>query len=439
MFSFSNVSVVYRSELKKKSFLLSAMSVFIVVPLVAGCTEGFVGSYNVDDTQNQGQVGVTLGYYMLPRGLIRVQLKELGGRFTINVVEPTFVGDPTRAYSLRYSESPFSSDTIDVDIDHTTGLLKSINAKAEDKLDDIIVAAARSAAVIFETAQPTENEIILVDRMIDPAKTEEVNSLQQEMNFAAMQFSSEKMSSNCGADHKLDKKEEESRRVQVCKIYQAFSTGQAINFSVEKPKFEYFDNSQTVAAQANECRTGVCFRSLHPYGITFSFNGPVPTKFSTVVGLPNESPAIPLEMIRSSTVTRVSNVTLVNGMVQKFHIEKPSEALDIVSIPLNVAKAIFGTIAELVQLKIDLTGKEEAQARKDIALIQAERDLRKEQATKLESSTGAGSQLPVVLQGSNGAPAPARPSLLPSNTLQQPNRDQAASPPLGEGTEDPNQ
>lgn len=45
--------------------------------------------------------------------------------------------------------------------------------------------------------------------------------------------------------------------------------------------------------------------------------------------------------------------------------EKPSEALDLVSIPLEVAKAIVRIPAELIKLRVDLSDQERALAEKE--------------------------------------------------------------------------
>src|SRR4051794_26330471 len=52
--------------------------------------------------------------YMLPKPQINVQLRKTGDAFTLNVGEPTLIGDATHRYDLVHNRSFFATDALDV-------------------------------------------------------------------------------------------------------------------------------------------------------------------------------------------------------------------------------------------------------------------------------------------------------------------------------------
>jgi hypothetical protein len=200
----------------------------------------------------------------------------------------------------------------------------------------------------------------------------------------------------------------------ACIGYTSIIGGTTIQFTVAAP--------QALDAAPADCSIGVCYRAAAPYGITFSFNNEY--SFNTVVNLPNNRPAIVLPMARTSFVKRIDSAEFENGMLKKTHVEKPSEALEVASLPVNVMTAIFDSISTLVQAKVDLSGKEKAlaDAQKDQltseqALAKARRDMEAQAAVAaagvyLLSGSSNGTSLSQKLPPIGANPNPV-PTLVP--------------------------
>jgi hypothetical protein len=88
-------------------------------------------------------------------------------------------------------------------------------------------------------------------------------------------------------------------------------------------------------------------------------------------------------------VTAKYEATFENGLVKTHKTEKPSEALAIASLPLDIIRAVFQTTAELIQLKIDTSGKETALANAKVAEIDAKKALETKLADKLGTAESA--------------------------------------------------
>jgi hypothetical protein len=134
-----------------------------------------------------------------------------------------------------------------------------------------------------------------------------------------------------------------------------------------------------------------------PYGVEFIFNGQY--AYGTGVNLPNSRPAPALPLERTTFVRRVNNVEFENGMLKKVHIEKPSEGLEVASLPVSVMTAVFTSISNLVQAKIDISDREKGLAQSQAALLQAQKDLQDKRIAVAQ--TAAARQPGVLLSGSS--------------------------------------
>ncbi len=361
---------------------MSYPKIAIAATLSTVCACGPI--YSSYPPNEPGGAGVPAGgaVYALPKALVRVRLSDRGDRFDLIIEQPTIVADdaPSASYQLRYLPSATSSDTADIEADPKTGLLKSVKMKAEDKLSEIVKAAARSAAVFAESAVEGEAGTDLVDRMIDPADPKEVSELQSTLNRTAMLRASERRAGAC-ADQ--DQK-------AACQSYTDIATGKRnIAFKIDAPS--------PYSATDADCSVGLCYRMPRPYGIGFSFG---PFDYQTVVSIPNNMPAAAINLSRATAVTRATDVTLVDGMLSTSHDEKPSELLAIVSWPRDIFDAFITSLSQIIALRIDLSEKEKSLADKEVARIQAERALREQQINRSPEPESVVTG-PPLLQGSS--------------------------------------
>ena len=74
--------------------------------------------------------------------------------------------------------------------------------------------------------------------------------------------------------------------------------------------------------------------------------------------LPQAGPTgfIPLEA--RAFVTTIDDVEFSNGSVKSWNIERPSELLEVVRLPVRIAKLLVSVPAELVKLRVDYSSDE---------------------------------------------------------------------------------
>jgi hypothetical protein len=137
---------------------------------------------------------------------------------------------------------------------------------------------------------------------------------------------------------------------------------------------------------------GVCFRPLRPYIVTITLGG-VPFRSETVL-MPNGAPILSLPVHRAAFVKNITNATFDQGILTEVHIEKPSELLGFVEIPLAIAKAISEIPGELLQFKIDYSTKEKQLADAQKAQLDAVQTLLNAQ----RNSNSTGNQSPLGQQ-----------------------------------------
>ncbi|GAB1720191.1 MAG: hypothetical protein NTAFB09_19220 [Nitrosospira sp.] len=125
--------------------------------------------------------------------------------------------------------------------------------------------------------------------------------------------------------------------------------------------------------------TGILFRTSEPYVLTLSF-GPnihkkagswcvIPEIHQTMVMAPNKGKMYAVDVNRGALITKKTDLTIVDGMLTKIEVTKPSSLVGVISIPLDILKLALSVPAELLTLRVKR--------------IQDERDITQAQAEKL--------------------------------------------------------
>lgn len=74
-------------------------------------------------------------------------------------------------------------------------------------------------------------------------------------------------------------------------------------------------------------------------------------------------------------VTNEYEYEFTNGMLTRYKATKPNEIVEVLSIPVDVAKALISIPAEILELKIDYSSKEEAYLKAQQLVLEAQKDL----------------------------------------------------------------
>ncbi|MFP6740060.1 MAG: hypothetical protein VCD33_00285, partial [Alphaproteobacteria bacterium] len=78
---------------------------------------------------------------------------------------------------------------------------------------------------------------------------------------------------------------------------------------------------------------------------------------------------------RTMFVNQATTIDFDDGMLRKIDIDKPSEALAAIQIPIDIVNAIVAIPAELIQFKIDTSGQSEELHEAQIGELMAREDL----------------------------------------------------------------
>lgn len=351
--------------------------------------------------------------YMLPKPQINVQLRKTGDAFTLNVGEPTLIGDATHRYDLVHNRSFFATDALDIGLDEKTGLLTTLNTSTDLQVDESLVAlggAVGALVTAFEAAEPQPTVQIVVDRTIDPTKPAEVRAVVDEMNRvygAAMHIS-------CAPSEYGTAAMSGNRSMLPAATTPLSGSAKCIQltFSLDGHDADYIPPSSE-----GMCSTGICYRPLTTYNVAASMPNDVKgalagqpnTKNSTVV-LPDMYSVRYIDTTRPAFVTRTTNLTMINGSMKTVHTDQPSGFVSAAGTPLRIIQAAFSAVGAVFRSEADAVTQQ-------IALGKARGDLRaQERQQKLEEKKEAASatKIPLILQISNGvAPQPAAVKIFP--------------------------
>jgi hypothetical protein len=226
-------------------------------------------------------------------------------------------------FVLNYNALATSEDDVKVSIG-PNGLLTKVNVSSEDKTGAIVLKLVElgeyvAKAIAFaETGQTT-----VFDATFDPFNP--VESERVRVGLAAFGYA-----------------------------YHLFRT----DGSEVDPEAEPVSPTRMTSPSAS----GIAFRPVFAYPLVLdqgpssrkrsrkSFGKPIAT--ATVL-LQNEAQIMTIPITRAAFVKKITYLGFDNGLLTEVDINKPSEALAFMDIPLAIAKAIVDIPAQIVQLKFN--------------------------------------------------------------------------------------
>lgn len=268
------------------------------------------------------------------------------------------VGDTAHTYALQRSGNVFTTDNVTVTVDPSTGLLTAIDVKSDDKTIPAIVKliSARKAEAA-DAASP----VVVFRGLFDPGWTElQVTDFNKRLSATA-QAHAQRLKSDSGC--KAPATDDSCKNILALDALLA-----ATPFAVA------VEGATGPARAPADCSVGFCYRMNVPHVVTLSGPG---SSNSALFGLPNRSPTFVMPLERWAFVRTTHDVKLEAGVFKSITTERPSSALAVASAPLDIATGVLGAVAQVVQLKIDLSGKEKALADAKVQEIQAQSALDK--------------------------------------------------------------
>ncbi|MCA8920036.1 MAG: hypothetical protein KDB32_13225, partial [Planctomycetes bacterium] len=320
--------------------------------------------------------------YLLPKALLPVEVVAAGAHVRVDLLEPVYVGDATQSYALRYDASSFATDSLNITVDPTTSLLKTLSVETKDETGEVLKKAISTLRA--ESAAGT-GETVLMQAVLDPGDDTSIADVEGRVRATLDSFvARQRQECEAAATTKLPGCGE------ILALPVSTKTQLSVKLMAPAPYAAGGAPSapiSTATAGGIDCGVGICFRGTLPYQVSLEAIGQTR---STLIHLPNHGPTMALPLSRHAFVKTKHTIGLRNGMLESYAIEKPSSALAIVSWPLDVYNAIVDTTAKIVQLKIDTSRSsvslqeqllEETKRRKEI-----EDELEKLRTPKAESA-----------------------------------------------------
>lgn len=325
----------------------------IVLLTLAAC--GSIISSSSSSSRGSGVV------YMLPRALLPVELTEHAGAFTLSVQQPVMMGDPKKRFVLERSSNPFSSDNVEVTVNPNTGLLQAVKVESTDQTLSTVVKLVSAAKAKAESADAGAVTNLVYRGLLDPS--EDPRRINDELKLAIAAYLGNRLALACDTPDQTDCE-------AVRQLTETVSTGA---FQIQLTSAS--DSATPTTQDAVDCKVGLCYRQNQPY--ILKLTGPHGETNTVLASLPNGSPTYVLPVERWAFVKSTHDITLQDGVLQSVITDRPSSALAIAGAPVDAAKSVFGAIGEILQLKIDLSGKETSLANAKVAEINAKSELDK--------------------------------------------------------------
>jgi hypothetical protein len=280
----------------------------------------------------------TAGYYFLPKALLHLDGERKAGssECTLILKDVVYAPDPRYLFGLRHLRNIFADDNVKVTLT-PSGLLSKIEITTEDKTGQVIVKLAELAkelikatftpGVPFGAGLPFQ-----VTFVIDPTVPADRDRVA------------------------------ESLRSYDCHLEVALQAQDNVTYSPNKDP---------------ETRDGVFIRPALPYRFIIQRRDGenITPVTETVVSLPNEAPILSLDLHRAAFVKLTQTLDFDNGILKGVSINKPSEAVGFVSIPVDVVKTIVSIPGELFKFKADIATQQKGDLEAQKAVLDAQKQL----------------------------------------------------------------
>ena len=260
--------------------------------------------------------------YHLPKGIVKMALKRVivGEDTYYFLVKPEvqLIPDPEHRYYFQYQVNAFTNDDITVEF-NDQGFLRRIHTLIDDQTDDFINKIGELAGSVFEAAASMSGFKV------------RSTGVREEMIYE--------------------------------QILDPFHEGDVANFNAVLKKF---DPNLTFVAEVKESEE----RTINPKGSEFQGKAGVFCRPPAIVELrlehPNQIDRHLLRMPHPSSVqfvgipwasfvqTEFEMQMNEMGYPTSIRVKKPSTAMALIQLPINIAKAIVELPAKLFSLKINL-------------------------------------------------------------------------------------
>ncbi|MDB5009361.1 MAG: hypothetical protein JWQ06_150 [Mucilaginibacter sp.] len=247
----------------------------------------------------------------------------------------SIVPDPNAVFALNYISSGYMADEVKFSID-SSGLLENIATTTEDRLSSIITTVSEAPSEILDLKFPI---VYAADiKKVSQNKATETLQFTKKFNILSSEIEAGKtqrewyinINGNVGNN--------------VLRVDASF------DIMIENNPNEKFKVKHETTAIS-----GILTRPLHTVKMVVTLKNPPVESISKIayeLKLPDSSCLINVLIKRSPFVKRVNTPKFSSGLLIENYISKPSEFEGLVSIPVNIGKAIASIPAQLFTFTI---------------------------------------------------------------------------------------
>ncbi|MCB0851938.1 MAG: hypothetical protein KDD63_06955 [Bacteroidetes bacterium] len=304
--------------------------------------------------------------YHLPKGLIKLTIQATPNGVQITTLEPEFIPDPNARYFFNYTPSPFTDDNISIEFG-PNGFLKNIHTIIDDQTDELLSqigdlansAISGALGLPGKTRDVAAQNIILFEGTIDPLNEDHVKMVNQSFKG------------------KMD----ELNLVFGVKDLTEQHSGKVV--------------------LSSEGQYGIFARPMGSYEISLSSST---GRLAKIIRLPDPEELHFIKIPNPSFVKTDFQIEFDDlGYPKSIKVTKPSSALAILKVPLNILSSILDLPAKLIQLRVNLDSQkaneidkklnlrtwEQKLEESDLELEKKKQAILKEKANSTEEDTRA--------------------------------------------------
>lgn len=237
--------------------------------------------------------------YALPKSLVDLEVKLKNNKLTIEAHEVRSVADETARFALDHVTDSFGSDELTIELS-SDGMLKAIDSKTTDTTKEVLVALVDTLAEAAKIGVPASAAgapagSFSVRMWIDPCSAADITAFDTLLTAHGASLS-RSLPASFGTATPPTTFDGVHHRAKISVVLTATAGSETVSIPVSV----------------------VDSRSMHSTPIT-----------------------------RGNFIEKSTKLTFDDGVLTKVVVDAPSEALGLVTIPLDVAKALVAVPAEL--------------------------------------------------------------------------------------------
>lgn len=333
----------------------------VVGLVVAGCSG--ISSVPVDSGfVSHGQLAAGTPY-SLPKGVVPVQVFVDSGGIGL-VIEPAqmITDNEVGILVARLNPSIFNDEKMSLTADPETGFLSSVSSEATARILDIATEAGKLAGRLsLQSAKAAffDGKVVLLEDSFDPLSDMDIARINDGINGAIARAAA-------GRIHQIPQV-----RLRVASV-------SAPGLSPNQPV------TSSHVPQNGRCALGVCARTMVSRTVRVELNG---RSFGTkVVNVPSRE-VIPVPVPQTILADQKVTITIKDGILSNYALDRKSELLGLVKIPGAVIGGVFAGMAQGLDDTKSLVDKHKDLAKSETELAKAQKD--RIEATKVTLQSGA--------------------------------------------------